>query len=197
MSVSSPESLLKGFIENFVTEYIDENGNFPEVTILQNIAYFGSSSLPDYAEAVPGIGELVSGSVPTDNAPLNLDLNNPRTHDDDTDNTDVPLFNIIGEAITKAMTGDYEGGSPVTLDTPMEDVSDAMFHQVSSSLADANINLSSIPLYKGSTLETVGIRDGDNSDVELPADKYYEVFQDSSDLAINCKNIFSRQWHTR
>ena len=38
-----------------------------------------------------------------------------------------------------------------------------------------------IPLYKGSTLETVGIRDGDNPDAELPADNYYEVFQDSSD----------------
>ena len=87
--------------------------------------------MEDYAgDPVPGLGQLVSGSLPTDPAPLNLDLNNPRTHDDDSDNIDLDLFTIVGDVINRTITGSYDGGSPVTPASSTEDVSDALFNQI-------------------------------------------------------------------
>ena len=101
-TTTTPDILLKNLIEGFVTEYRSENGSFPDASTIQDIAYFGSSVVEEYAgDPVPGIGQVVSGSPTPPTAALNLDLNNPRTHDNPDDNTNVELYTIIGDAINE------------------------------------------------------------------------------------------------
>ena len=95
-----PDVILKNFVDTYLQSYTATYSIYPSVNDIADLIYFGSD-YPGYTggETVPGIAELITGQTPTDSSSLNLDLNNPRTHDDNTDNTPVDLHATLVSVI--------------------------------------------------------------------------------------------------
>jgi hypothetical protein len=186
MSASSPDMVLKNFVDSYVQTYRDGNANeFPDKNDVVDVIYFGSKHLDASDSSVPGIAELISGQHPSNASPLILDLNNPKTADP-TDDTTLDLYSIVYNGVNNTYEGYNNNNQPLTSTDSTSHLSDKVFQEIGTSLANHTPPISldthadTVPLYSGATLETVGIRDDGDSTTALDSSKYYQVFEDNS-----------------
>ena len=75
MSASSPDTVLKTFIEGYVQTFRDSNADaFPDKNNVVDAIYYGSKFVNAADGSVPGLAELITGQHPADAAPLTVDI---------------------------------------------------------------------------------------------------------------------------
>jgi hypothetical protein len=169
---SSADQILLNFLNAEIQAYRDAgDGSFPDVGHITSLIYFGSSST-NYSggDTVPGLAEILTGTTPSNGDPVTLDLNNPRTPDNSSDDTTVDIY---GSILFNAVNDNKPADNTVTT----EDHSAVVFQSLMTKLGEAGINLDVKNLYLGSTLSSVGI----TGTSALDASKFYEVFEEGSD----------------
>ena len=160
MSGSSPDQILKSFVESYVETYRDTqtDDSFPPIENVVNAIYYGSTFVNSDDSSVPGIAELITGHPPQNTSPITFDLNNPRTPDTSDDITLDLWGSIVYNAVNNTYSGINNSGNALTSADTTSHLSNLVFQEIGTSLSNNTppINLDTyadvVPLYSGTTL---------------------------------------------